>query len=196
MPCLNWLSIRAARYGTDTSGVNWWCGGERQLLMFLWCRHVNQHVRKFGTCVQSRSWILIRPLHFLAAASAPEDVVYKSVLYLPLWLCTCGTITCTPNEAVEKQWGQRGDRLSLSHVVLQHGYWQLKHWKLSECLHRMVQLSSGSLVDLPSSRSCDPWNTDCVWFFSNAVKLQISYLWIMLITCEWWWIILTAHEYW
>lgn len=111
-----------------------------------------------------------------------KDVVYKSVIYLPLWLCICGTSTCTPNEAVDKQWGQRGDRLSLSHVVLQHGYWQLKHWKLSECLHRMVQLSSGSLVDLPSSRSCDPWNTDCVWFFSDAVKLQISYSWIMSIT--------------
>ena len=77
---------------------------------------------------------------------------------------------------------ERRPSLSLSHVVLQHGYWQLKHWELSECLHRMVQLSSGSLVDLPSSRSCDPWNTDCVWFFSNAVKLQISYSWIMSIT--------------
>ena len=48
--------------------ANWWCGSERQL---PWHQYVNQHVRKFGTCVQSRSWILIRPLHFLAAASAP-----------------------------------------------------------------------------------------------------------------------------
>ena len=40
--------------------------------MFLWHRHVNQHVRKFVQhSIQSRSWILIRPLHFLAAAATP-----------------------------------------------------------------------------------------------------------------------------
>jgi len=60
--------------------ANWWRGDERQLLTFPWHRHVNQHVRKFGTCVQSRLWILIRPLHFLAAASAP-DMLPLSMLH-------------------------------------------------------------------------------------------------------------------
>ena len=65
--------------------ANWWHGSKRQLLMFPWHRHVNQHVRKFRTCIQSRSWILIRPLHFLAAASAPD--VYRIICLLPWYWC-------------------------------------------------------------------------------------------------------------
>jgi len=39
-PRLNWLSIRAVWYVRTRTCTNWWRGGEQQLLMFPWHRHV------------------------------------------------------------------------------------------------------------------------------------------------------------
>ena len=90
--------------------ANWWHGGERQL---PWHLHVNQHVQKFGMCVQSRSWILIRPLHFLAAASAPEQ--YMQAISVDLaadkssFLFSCRKTASNPpsnlhNSTTERWW--------------------------------------------------------------------------------------------
>ena len=57
-PRLNWLSTRAACVVRTRTRANWRCGGERWL-----------------------PWHLIRPLHFLAAASVPDCCSW-------LWLCS------------------------------------------------------------------------------------------------------------
>ena len=51
-PWSGWL-IPVARSGHTAQKTN--VRYARQLLTFPWHRHVNQHVRKFGTCIQSRS---------------------------------------------------------------------------------------------------------------------------------------------